>query len=95
MAKIVIKRDKREEPFDIEKLRESIRVNAIDAALRESEERINNLVEGISTKVVQSLGKKDKVSTWELREKILAELDINAPEIAKIWREYDEQQGKV
>ena len=94
MAKIVIKKDKREEPFDIEKLKESIRVNAIDAVLRESEERINNLVEGVSDKVVNSLGKKDKVSTWELREKVLAELDITASDVAKIWREYDEQQGK-
>jgi len=94
MAKTVIKKDKREEPFDIEKLRESIRVNAIDAALRESGERINNLVEQVSNKVVRSLGKKDKVSTWELREKILAELDLAAPDVAKIWREYDEQQGK-
>jgi transcriptional regulator NrdR family protein len=94
MAKIVIKKDKKEEPFDIEKLKESIRVNAIDSVLRQSEERINNLVEHISDKVVQSLGKRDKISTWELREKILAELDLAAPEVAKIWRDYDEQRGK-
>jgi len=95
MAEIVIKRDKREESFDTEKLKQSIRVNALDTVLRESEERINNLVDQVAKKVILSLGTKEKTSTWEIREKILSELDAIAPDVAKTWRDYDEQRWKT
>lgn len=95
MANIVIKKDEREEPFDEEKLRQSIRVNAIDATLAEAEEKTKNLVDQISTAVIQSVQGKEKVTVDELREKILSELDKTAPNVAKTWREFDQEAEKA
>jgi len=92
MIKKVIKRDRREEPFDIEKLKESIRVNAIDAALKETETKINDIVNSVSEAVVQQIKNNDEITSTEIREIILAKLDEVAPLVAKIWREYDEQR---
>ena len=94
MIKKVIKRDRREEPFDIEKLKQSIRVNAIDAALKETETKINDLVNSVSEAVVQQIKNNDEITSTEIREIILAKLDEIAPLVAKIWREYDEQRWK-
>jgi len=95
MAKIVIKKDKREEPFDVEKLKQSVRVNALDTVLKESEDRINNLVDKVAKSVILSMESQKKASTEEIREKILSELDAIAPNVAKTLREYDEQQRKA
>lgn len=95
MANVVIKKDGREEPFDEEKLRQSIRVNAIDATLAEAEEKTNNLVSQISTAIIQSVQGKEKITVDELREKILSELDKIAPKVAKTWREFDQEAGKA
>jgi len=92
MIKTVIKRDGREDGFDIEKLKQSIRVNAIDAVLRETESKINNLVDSVSRAVVQQIKNNNEITSAEIREIILAKLDEVAPLVAKIWREYDEQR---
>ncbi|OGZ31891.1 MAG: hypothetical protein A2V69_00560 [Candidatus Portnoybacteria bacterium RBG_13_40_8] len=92
MIKTVIKRDGRKESFDIEKLKQSIRVNAIDAVLRETESKINNLVDSVSGSVVQQIKNNNKITSAEIREIILVKLDEVAPLVAKIWREYDEQR---
>ncbi len=94
MIKAVIKRDGREEGFDIEKLKQSIRVNAIDAVLKETETKINDLVNSVSRSVVQQIRNSSKITSKEIREIILAKLDEVAPLVAKIWREYDEQRWK-
>lgn len=95
MVKVVIKKDGSEEPFDMAKLKQSIRVNALDAFLRQSEKDINTLVETISEKTLLSMQTSDKVKSSEIRENVLSELKEAAPMVAKIWQEYDEQQGKV
>lgn len=95
MVKVVIKKDGSEEPFDMAKLKQSIRVNALDAFLRQSEKDINTLVETISEKALLSMQTSDKVKSSEIRENVLSELKEAAPMVAKIWQEYDEQQGKV
>jgi transcriptional regulator NrdR family protein len=92
MIKTVIKRDGREESFDIEKLKQSIRVNAIDAALKETEDKINNLVDSVSGSAVQQIKNNNKITSKEIREIVLVKLDEVAPLVAKIWREYDEQR---
>lgn len=95
MATVVIKKDKTEEPFDVEKLKQSIRINAIDATLKETEQKIKDLVEQVSNAILQAIEGKEKVTAEELREKILNELDGAAPDVAKIWREFDQQQEKI
>jgi len=95
MIKIVTKKDGLEEPFDMAKLKQSIRVNALDAVLKQSEKEINNLVDTVAEKALLGMQTSEKVKSSEIRQSILEELDKNAPMVAKIWREYDEQQGKV
>ncbi len=95
MAKIVIKKDGTEEPFDVEKLKQSIRINAIDATLTEAEERINKLVEEVSAKIIKLIDEEEKISAEEIKEKILGELDNVAPNIAETWRKFDQEQTKT
>ena len=95
MAKFVTKRDGAKEPFDVEKLRGSIRVNAQETVLSEAEDRINDLVDRVSSVVLRDLGEKREVTTVELKEKILSELDIIDPAVAEVWRRYDRKKGKV
>lgn len=95
MVKIVVKKDGSEEPFDMAKLKQSIRVNALDAVLRQSEKDINTLVETVSEKTLLSMQTSEKVKSAEIREHVLNELKETAPMVAKIWQEYDEQRGKV
>jgi transcriptional regulator NrdR family protein len=95
MVKVVVKKDGSEEPFDVAKLKQSIRVNALDAVLRQSEKDINSLVESVSEKALLSMQTSDKVKSSEIREHVLSELKEASPTVAKIWQEYDEQAGKV
>jgi transcriptional regulator NrdR family protein len=95
MVKVVVKKDGSEEPFDMTKLKQSIRVNALDAVLRQSEKDINTLVDTASEKALLSMQTSDKVKSSEIREHVLSELKEIAPTVAKIWQEYDEQQGKA
>ena len=95
MVKIVLKKDGSEEPFDIAKLKQSIRVNALDAVLRQSEKEINELIEAVSEKALLSMQTSDKVKSSEIREIVLEELKKVAPGVAKIWQEYDKEQGKI
>ena len=91
MPKFVIKKDGTEEPFDVEKLKQSIRINAIDAALTEAGERINKLVEEVSAKIIELIDEEEKISAEDIKEKVLNELDVVAPKVAEAWREYDRQ----
>ena len=95
MVKVIIKKDGSEEPFDMAKLKQSIRVNALDAVLRQSEKDINTLVDTVSEKVLLSMQTTERVKSSEIREHVLNELKEVAPMVAKIWQEYDEQQGKA
>jgi transcriptional regulator NrdR family protein len=95
LVKVFVKKDGSEEPFDMTKLKQSIRVNALDAVLRQSEKDINTLVDTASEKALLSMQTSDKVKSSEIREHVLSELKEIAPTVAKIWQEYDEQQGKA
>jgi len=95
MIKTVLKKDGSEEPFDMAKLKQSIRVNALDAVLRESEKDINTLVDAAAEKALLAMQTSDKVKSSEIRQNVLNELDNIAPAVAKVWREYDKDQGKV
>lgn len=90
-----MKKDGSEEPFDMAKLKHSIRVNALDAVLKQSEKDINILVDTVAEKALLAMQTSEKVKSSEIRQSILEELDKNAPLVAQIWREYDEQAGKI
>jgi transcriptional regulator NrdR family protein len=95
MIKVVTKKDGTEEPFDMAKLKQSIRVNALDAVLKQSEKDINTLVDTVAEKALLAMQTSEKVNSIDIRQSILEELEKNAPTVAQIWREYDEHQGKA
>lgn len=91
MPKFVIKKDGEEEPFDIEKLKQSVRINAIDATLKEAEEQTNNLVNQISDTVMRLIEEEEKIATEKIKEIILKELDKTAPGVSGAWRKFDQE----
>lgn len=87
MTKIVIKTDGSKVPFDVKKINRSITRSASDANL--SPEEINTLVKNIGGIVVSLIEPEEKVKSSEIREKILNELDQEAPRVAAEWRKFD------
>ena len=92
MAQQVIKRDGTKEPFDVEKIKKAIEAAAsrTDLAL----ERVSELVGQVSGAVLQLAAGKEEITTSELREKALSELDKVEPTVAESWRKYDQEQGR-
>lgn len=93
MANTVIKRDGSEEPFDPQKIKDSIAAACDGANLRE--QRKNELVEEVSQVAVKAAAEKDKIPSSEIRGKILTELDRVEPSVSEAWREYDRKRGRV
>jgi len=93
MANFVIKKDGTKEPFDAEKIKDSIRAAAQQTTL--SEERKNEVVEQVAGAAIQMAGEKEEIATSEIKEKILSELDTIEPSISAAWREYEEEKKGV
>ncbi|MEF8846958.1 MAG: ATP cone domain-containing protein [Candidatus Paceibacterota bacterium] len=93
MAEVVIKKEGSEQPFDPEKIRDSIR-KACDQA-EVSEARKEELVEQVSTVALEAASERSKISTTEIRGKLLTKLERMQPSVAKAWREYDQQRGRI
>jgi transcriptional repressor NrdR len=90
MAKEVIKKDGSREPFDPEKIRNSIRKAADKTDL--PEERKNEIVEQVAQVAIQMAEEKEEIATSEIREKILSELDSVEPSVSAAWREYEKEK---
>jgi len=86
MSKIVIKSDGKKIPFDSKKIIRALTRAAQDAKL--DPEEINNLVNEVSAPVIAFAESKDKIMSSEIRDKILSELDIVAPNVAEEWRQF-------
>jgi len=88
MANEVIKKDGAKEPFDPEKIRNSIAMAAQEAGL--TEERKNEVVEQVANTVIQLAEGKEEITTNEIKEKILSELDQVEPSVSAAWKKYEE-----
>jgi transcriptional regulator NrdR family protein len=93
MAQQVVKRDGSKEPFDAEKIKKAIGSAAGRTAL--TPERVAEVVKQVSDVVLQFAADKEEVSSSELREKALTELDKLEPSVAESWRKYDQEQGRI
>lgn len=93
MAKFVIKKDGTKESFDAEKIRKSITAAAQGANL--SEERLNEVVEQVSSAAIELAEGKEEIATAEIKEKILSELDTIESSVSGAWRKHDEEKGKT
>jgi transcriptional regulator NrdR family protein len=91
MAKEVIKKDGTKAAFDPEKIKKAISMAASQAGL--SEERVNEVVEQVSATVIAMAEEKEEISTSELREKTLSELDSVEPSVSESWRKHDQEKN--
>ncbi len=89
MASEVTKRDGTKEPVNGEKVRKSIETATQDAGL--TPERTQEVVGSVSSGVMQFIAEKDEVTTAEIREKILADLDAVEPSVSAAWRKYNQE----
>lgn len=90
MLTSVIKKNGKKVPFDPEKIKSAIAGACTDAGVADAEKHI--IVEQVSASMVMDFMDKTEVTTDQIKEKILDELDNSSPFVAKHWREYE--QGK-
>ncbi len=91
MAKEVIKKDGTKEPFDAGKIRSAIAAAAAMTDL--PEEKKDEVIEQVASKVIQIADAKEEIETSEIRQNILSELDSVEPAISASWREYEQEKG--
>ncbi len=88
MATFVTKKDGTRTPYDAEKIKHGVSQAALEAELADSE--ASKVAEVISASLASTFESVEEVSTQELREKILSELDATHPAVAESWRKYEE-----
>ncbi len=86
MAKEVTKKDGTKVPFDAGKIRNAIAAAAAMADL--PEEKKDEVVEEVASRVIQMAESKEEIETSEIRQNILSELDSIEPAISAAWRKY-------
>jgi len=91
MAQQVVKRDGTREPFDAEKIKKAVEAAAGRAGL--APERVAEVVAQVSDAVLKFAAEKEEVTSSEVREKVLSELDGTEPAVAESWRKYDQERG--
>jgi len=82
----VIKKDGSRESFDEEKIKRVLGAAAQRANL--SPERKGEIIEEVTSAVVQIAEEKNEIASSEIREKILEELEDREPTVAEAWRKY-------
>jgi len=92
MAQEVTKRDGSTEPFDAEKIRRSIKTAAEEAGL--AADRIAEVVEKVGGSVIDFAKSKAEVTTAEIRDRILSELDAVESAVSAAWRTYDKERSE-
>jgi transcriptional regulator NrdR family protein len=92
MAKQVIKKDGSKVAFDSKKIIRGITRAAQDAKLEPTE--INKVVNQIANTVMIFAESKDKLTSTEIKNKVLEELDLVAPIVAKEWRKFVNSKRK-
>lgn len=92
MAKQVIKRDGSKEPFDAGKIKGAVESAVGRAGL--APERAAEVIKQVLDVVMRFAGETEEVLTFDLRTKILAELDKLEPSAAESWRKYDQEHGR-
>lgn len=87
MATFVTKKDGTRLPFDPEKIKASVVAACLDAEL--TNEEADKIALKISDLVIKALDSIEELPTTEVRDKVLAELDMLYPSIAEAWRRYE------
>lgn len=90
MAKEVIKKGGKREPFKAEKIKRSIKAACKGAHL--SVKRAKVVAGKVSWQVLKFCSKRKAVGTATLRKQVLSQLDKVEPAAAKAWRKYDQRR---
>ncbi len=90
MAEEVIKNDGSKEPFDASKIRNSIAAAAKKTDL--PEDRQKEVVEDVTSTIIQITEEKKEIETSKIRENILGQLDSLEPSVSAAWRRYDQEK---
>jgi len=59
------------------------------------EERKNQVIEQVLAAVIQMAESMEEISTSELKENILSQLDSVEPSASAAWRKYDQEKKAV
>lgn len=89
MVQSVAKRDGSVQPFDVEKMKNSVRAAARDAGLEE--ERINEIVEQVVAAVLPEFENQEQVSFSDIRRAVLSQLGSIAPEAVEAWKKHERE----
>ena len=92
MANFVIKKDGNRVPFDAEKIKASITAAASEAGF--SHDSTEEVVGSIASSVEIAFEGQEEVSSTEIKDKILSDLDEMQPAIAESWRRHAEAKGQ-
>ncbi len=92
MVNFVVKNDGEKVAFDSEKINASIMAACQDAELEEAQQA--DITQKVSSVVMMNLESKEEISTTEIKNMILSELDAAHPNVAEAWRRYDEGKGE-
>lgn len=91
MANFVTKKDGTRVPFNQDKLKDSIAAAGTDAGLPNAE--ASDIAAQVSALVSQTLEGQEEISSTEIKEKVLAELEVSHPALAEAWKKYEETKG--
>ncbi len=92
MANFVVKKDGTKVAFDINKIKNAIAKAAQSTDLDQAaQEKVR---EWVANNVAGALASREEVSTIEIRDMVLAELDKMEPKVSAAWRAYDSQKAK-
>jgi transcriptional repressor NrdR len=87
----VIKRNGKKEPFKPQKLRKSIENAVTDAGFTVTKQM--KAIEH-ATKDAESLAmNRNEISTKDLRNEIINDLEGDAPKVAQAWKNYEKEHG--
>ncbi len=87
----VIKRNGKKEAFKPQKLRKSI-----ESAVSDSGSTITDQMKAIehATQDAENLARgRNEISSKDLRNEIVNDLESDAPEVAQAWRNYEQKHG--
>ncbi len=90
MSTLVVKKDGSKEPFSKEKVENAIRAAAKDTDI--GSEELERVIKEVAREVEEEAREEEIVSSREVREEILDELEEAAPQVAEAWRAYEKKK---
>ena len=87
----VIKRNGQQEPLRPGKIRRSVEEAVKDAGFTPNQK--TNVIEHATQDALEMAQSREKVNSKQIRDTILNDLEKDDQQVAKAWRNYEQQQG--